>query len=231
MEEQGFNFLFSGEVSGQRPMSQTKSSLRYVEKNSGYENYILRPLSALFLPETAIEQKGLVDRSRLLKITGRGRKDQIRLAKEFGVTDYPAPAGGCLLTDKGYTKRLKDLFDHQDHYSENELHLLKYGRHLRLDPKTKIIVGRTKHDNERIVEYANSSSDMLMRVKEIPGPVALIPRSCGRDHLIMAASICVGYSKASNDEPTWVVLKTPNGMETLRVPGKDSSEIQEFIIK
>ncbi|MDM8516398.1 tRNA 4-thiouridine(8) synthase ThiI [Desulfobacterales bacterium HSG16] len=231
MEEQGFHFLFSGEVAGQRPMSQTKSSLRYVEKNSGYDGYILRPLSALTLPETAIEAKGLVDRSRLLKIVGRGRKDQIRLAQEFGVTEYPAPAGGCLLTDKGYSIRLADLFEHQDHYSENELHLLKYGRHLRLDPKTKIIVGRTKHDNDRIIEYANPSFDMLLRVKDIPGPVALIPRSCGKDHLIMAASICVGYSKAPNDEQTWVVLKTPSAMETLRVTGKDSSEIQQFIIK
>ena len=137
MQEQGFDFLFSGEVLGQRPMSQNKTSLRYVEKHSGFEGYILRPLCAKKLPETIPEKEGLVDRQLLLDIAGRSRKRQIDLANRFGITDYPAPAGGCLLTDKGFSDRLRDLFQYKETCTEAELHLLKFGRHLRLNPETK----------------------------------------------------------------------------------------------
>ncbi|MEZ4549502.1 MAG: hypothetical protein R2874_03230 [Desulfobacterales bacterium] len=109
MAETGADFLFSGEVRGQRPMSQNKNSLRYVEKNSGFDGYILRPLSAKVLPETPMEKQGLVDRERLYGFSGRSRIPQMELAKKLGVTEYPAPAGGCLLTDVGYAKRLRDL--------------------------------------------------------------------------------------------------------------------------
>ena len=150
MKEEGFDFLFSGEVLGQRPMSQTKPSLRYVEKTSGFDGYIVRPLSAKNLPETIPEKEGLLDRDQLFDFSGRSRKPQIALAKEFGITDYPAPAGGCLLTDKGFTDRLRDLFKHQESFSKNEIHLLKHGRHIRLKSGEKIIVGRTQNDNESI---------------------------------------------------------------------------------
>ena len=131
MREKGFDFLFSGEVLGQRPMSQTKPSLRYVEKNSGWDGYILRPLSAKNLPETIPEKNGLVDREKLLDLSGRSRKPQMKLAEQYGIKDYPSPAGGCLLTDKSFSKRLKDLFEHQGTYTENELFLLRFGRHFR----------------------------------------------------------------------------------------------------
>jgi tRNA-specific 2-thiouridylase len=153
MQARGFDFLFSGEVAGQRPMSQTKPSLRYVEKHSGFDGYILRPLSARGLPETIPEKKGWVDRTRLLDLNGRSRKPQIRLAAEFGVRDYPAPAGGCLLTDPGYARRLKDLFGHQRRIETTDLELLKYGRHFRLDAATKTIVGRTQKDNQQILAH------------------------------------------------------------------------------
>ncbi|MBF0200198.1 MAG: tRNA 4-thiouridine(8) synthase ThiI [Desulfamplus sp.] len=109
MDQEGYDFLFSGEVVGQRPMSQNKNSMNYVEKHSGYKGRILRPLSAKILPATPMEQKGIVTRDALLGISGRSRKIQIQMAKEFGVTDYPEPAGGCLLTDKGFSRRLMDL--------------------------------------------------------------------------------------------------------------------------
>jgi tRNA U34 2-thiouridine synthase MnmA/TrmU len=176
MNEKNFDFLFSGEVLGQRPMSQTRSSLQYVEKHSGFKGYILRPLSAKNLPETIPEKKGLVDRERLLDFAGRGRKPQIALAKKLNLTDYPAPAGGCLLTDVGYSKRLKDLFAHQDECTEEELHLLKYGRHFRLNPDTKLIVGRTQKDNESILKYHNPQTDTVIDVKDHPSPIALVPR-------------------------------------------------------
>ena len=230
MNAGNFDFLFSGEVLGQRPMSQTKSSLHYVEKHSGFKGYILRPLSAKKLPETIPEKEGLVDRERLLDFAGRGRKPQIALAKKFGLTDYPAPAGGCLLTDVGYSKRLKDLFDHQDECTEEELHLLKYGRHFRLNPDAKLIVGRTQKDNERILKYHNPQSDTVIDVKDHPSPIALIPGGGPKDVTYLASSICVGYSKASNLTPIDVVVKTPQGQQTIQVIGIPTDDFKKLLI-
>ncbi len=109
MNERGIDFLFSGEVLGQRPMSQTRPSLRYVEKHSGFDGCILRPISAKRLPETIPEKMGLVNRALLLDFAGRSRKPQIKMAEKFGLTEYPPPSGGCLLTDKGFVRRLKDF--------------------------------------------------------------------------------------------------------------------------
>jgi len=226
----GFDFLFSGEVLGQRPMSQNKQSLRYVEKQSGFDGYILRPLSAKKLPETIPEKEGLVDRNRLLDISGRSRKPQIQLAKEFGIKDYPSPAGGCLLTDKGYSARLKDLFDHKESYTENECYLLKYGRHLRLDDKTKIIVGRTHKDNENIKKYYDPAVDTLIKVKNIPGPIVLMPHGGSKEMTILSASICTGYSKAPDSVPADVIIITPQGHEIIKVVGIPPKNIRHFLI-
>ncbi len=203
----GFDFLFSGEVLGQRPMSQTRASLRFVEKNSGSDGYILRPLSAKRLEPTEIEKKGLVDRNRLLSITGRSRKPQIMLAKKYNITQYPAPAGGCLLTDKGYSLRLSDLFSHQDQYLESELELLKYGRHFRIDDHLKVIVGRTETDNRNIEKYLNPASNTVIEVNDFPGPVTVISGSATDKQTLFAASICAGYSKASNQQRVSVKIK------------------------
>jgi len=230
MNAGNFDFLFSGEVLGQRPMSQTKSSLQYVEKHSGFKGYILRPLSAKKLPETIPEKEGLVDRERLLDFAGRGRKPQIALAKKFGLTDYPAPAGGCLLTDVGYSKRLKDLFDHQDECTEEELHLLKYGRHFRLNPDAKLIVGRTQKDNERILKYHDPQTDTVIDVKDHPSPIALVPRGGPKDVIYLASSICVGYSKASNLTPVDVVIKSPQGQEAIEVIGIPTDDFKKLLI-
>lgn len=230
MTKRGVDFLFSGEVLGQRPMSQTKPSLRYVEKQSGFDGYILRPLSAKKLPITIPEKKGLVNRELLLDISGRSRKPQIKLAKEFGVTDYPSPAGGCLLTDKGYSTRLKDLFEHQDSYNKKELYLLKYGRHFRLNEKSKIIVGRTKEDNENIIKNYNSNENIVIEVDNYPGPTVLLTHGSSKDIISLTASICVGYSKAPNTEPVTVSVVTPQSCETIQVIGVAPAEIRHFMI-
>lgn len=230
MRLEGFNFLFSGEVLGQRPMSQTRSSLRYVEKHSGADGYILRPLSARRLPETLPEQQGLVDRQQLLDISGRSRKRQIQLAALWGVDEYPAPAGGCLLTDKGYTRRLKDLFDHQPDVTENELHLLKYGRHFRLKDGTKVIVGRTQGDNEKIQHYADASCDTLLKVESHPGPLVLVSPGESDGGRFMAACLCVGYSKAPGDTPIRVGVTSPRGRLTLTVIGIAPGDVRHLMI-
>ncbi len=230
MKKEGFDFLFSGEVLGQRPMSQTRPSLRYVEKQSGFAGYILRPLSAKKLDETIPEKEGMVDREKLLGFAGRSRKPQIRLAEEFGVSDYPAPAGGCLLTDKRFSNRLKDLFDHKAPCTEDALHLLKYGRHLRLDAETKIIVGRTKSDNENILKYHNPDSDIVIKMKRFPGPIVLIPEGGSEKMIWQAASICAGYSKAPKDAPTEVEVTSDGGVQNIRVVGTCPAEISHLML-
>jgi len=217
MQEKNFDFLFSGEVLGQRPMSQKKSSLGYVEKHSGFKGYIVRPLSAGNLPLTIPEIEGLVDREQLLDISGRGRNRQIKLAQKFGISDYPAPAGGCLLTDKNFSNRLRDLFEHQDDCTEEELHLLKHGRHFRLNPEAKLIVGRTEDDNENILKYHNPAGDTVLDVKDYASPIALVPRSAAKDSIQLAAAICTGYSKAPKLSPVDVLIETSGKKKVIQV--------------
>jgi len=230
MQEQGFDFLFSGEVLGQRPMSQTRPSLRYVEKHSGFDGYILRPLSAQRLPETIPEKTGLVNRELLLGLAGRSRKPQMELAEKFGVTEYPNPAGGCLLTDKGYSDRLKDLFAHQNDCTEKALCLLRYGRHFRLDEHTKMIVGRTQQDNENLIRYHDPLSDTVIRMKHIPGPLVLLPGGGAEDKIIFAASVCAGYSKAPKNEACEVTVTAPGTRQILQVMGISPDEVRGFLI-
>ena len=196
MAQTGADFLFSGEVVGQRPKSQTKNSLRYVEKNCGFEGLILRPLSAAILPETIAEQTGLVDRRLLLSISGRSRKPQVALAEKYGITAYPSPAGGCLLTDKGYAQRLRDLLYIQKTEDKTQLHLLKYGRHFRLDSRSKIVVGRNKAENKRIMNLYNPKTHIRLRCAHLPGPDALIFGQTDETALHLAATITSGYTKA-----------------------------------
>ena len=230
MTAQGMDFLFSGEVLGQRPMSQNRTSLRYVEKHSGYDGFILRPLSALCLPETVMEEQGLVDRQQLLGISGRSRKQQLELANAFGVTDFPAPAGGCLLTDKIFSRRLKDLLRHQAICPEKNLELLKFGRHLRLNPTTKIVVGRTRQDNEAICRCIDPQNDMVLKVKDFPGPLVVIPGGADEDAVTLAAGICTGYSKAPNTSPTLVTIQVEGHQRQVTVLGVPPSECKRYMI-
>jgi tRNA-uridine 2-sulfurtransferase len=230
MHEQNFDFLFSGEVLGQRPMSQTKPSLRYVEKHSGLSGYILRPLSAKLLPETLPEQRGLVDREKLLGIHGRGRKDQIALANSFGISDYPAPAGGCLLTDKGFSRRLKDLFDYGSTATENEVHLLKFGRHFRLNPQAKLIVGRTESDNESILRHHDPARDVVLDVRDYPSPIGILSGAADERTVFLAAAICVGYSRAPKLAQVDVVLKRPEGEQIIQTIGLLPDDVRKLMI-
>ena len=230
MREKNFDFLFSGEVLGQRPMSQNKSSLGYVEKHSGFKGYIVRPLSAGNLPLTIPEKEGLVDRDRLLNISGRGRSRQIKLAQKFGITDYPAPAGGCLLTDKNFSHRLKDLFENQDDCTEEEIYLLKYGRHFRLNPEAKAIVGRTERDNQNILKYHNPTADSVLDVKDYPSPIALVPRGANKASIQLAAAICTGYSKAPKLSPVDVVIKSSGKKKIIQVIAIMPQDVSRMLI-
>lgn len=172
MEEVGASFLVTGEVLGQRPMSQMPRSMQIIEKDSGLSRLIVRPLSAKVLPITLAEESGVVDRERLCDITGRSRKPQMELARRFGILDYPNPAGGCLLTDKEFGNRVRDLFEHQEEIDLEDMELLRFGRHFRVNPDSKLIVGRNEAENRTLEEYL-STGRLLLR-PDFSGPSVLV---------------------------------------------------------
>lgn len=214
MMKEGADCLFSGEVLGQRPMSQNRQSLDLVARESGYGDYIIRPLSARLLPETMPEKEGLVDRSRLLDICGRSRRRQLVMAERWGISGYSPPAGGCLLTDPIFARRLKDLFEHIETVDGVDVDLLKTGRHFRLGPDIKIIVGRKEAENERLLEMARPS-DIVMEVWEAPGPTILVCGESDQETLELAARICVRYSDARAESGPVTVLVTIDGREEI----------------
>lgn len=231
MEASGASFIVTGEVLGQRPMSQRKEAMRLIEKESGLDGLILRPLSAKFLPPTIPEKEGWVDREKLLNIQGRSRKPQMKLAEEFGIRDYPCPAGGCLLTDPGFSRRMKDLIDRHPDFSLNEVHLLKFGRHFRLSPKVKLIVGRNEEENRKI-ETFSQEGDVLFKVFRIPGPISLLRGEYEQAELEKSAAITARYSKAKKDERVEVTYKKvgENHSQSFFIFPSMDSEIEGFRI-
>jgi len=165
-------FIVSGEVLGQRPMSQNRQALNLTEKKSGLQRFLLRPLSALLLEETTPENKGWIDKKKLLSISGRSRKKQIILAKKFGIKDFLTPAGGCLLTDKEFAEKLKDLFKLCPNCRGNDIELLKIGRHF-WENKVKIVVGRNHEENIELRNLAREG-DYLIEMEKYSGPLTLI---------------------------------------------------------
>jgi tRNA U34 2-thiouridine synthase MnmA/TrmU len=206
MEATGADLIITGEVLGQRPMSQTKQSLLLVAKHSGYGDMILRPLSAKLLPETKPEREGKVDRTRLFDIQGRGRKIQIELARHFGIANYTPPAGGCLLTDPNFSRRLRDLFEHQPDFRTRDIELLKLGRHFRIPEGGKIIVGRNRSDNEAMQSLI-AENDAVLHWADSPGPTTLVPDGGGDHVLSIAAGLCILYSGAPPDQSHRVLCR------------------------
>jgi len=172
MKKEKFDFVATGEVLGERPMSQNKQALELIERESGLKGYLLRPLSAKLFKPTILEEKGLIKREQLLDISGRSRKRQMALAEEYGIRDYPTPAGGCLLTDLQFGDRLKEMLSHWPKAKGSDVKLLRFGRHFWIE-ENLIVVGRNKGDNNRIKELAQKG-DVLIEPKEFPGPTILI---------------------------------------------------------
>lgn len=197
MEQTGASFIITGEVLGQRPMSQRREAMSLIDKESGLAGLVLRPLSASLFEPSLPEREGWVDRDKLLNISGRSRKPQIKLAQEKGINDYPCPAGGCLLTEDEFSKKMKDLFshDHQQDNLMNEVKLLKIGRHFRASPKAKIIVCRDETENKKI-ENLVRPGDMILETKDHLGPITLIRGRADEEVIKTAASFTARYSKA-----------------------------------
>jgi tRNA U34 2-thiouridine synthase MnmA/TrmU len=229
MEEIGAEFIISGEVLGQRPMSQHGPSLRTIEKESGLEGKIVRPLSAALLPPTEPELKGLIKREDLGKIRGRSRKDQLRMAQEFGIENPPNAGGGCLLTDPKFAIRAKDLFNHVQTPTTNDIDLLKIGRHFRFDQKTKFIVGRNQDENEMLKALA-LDDDVLLETKDHVGPVSLIRGEISQNLLELVASITLRYSDAPKDIPSFVISQKKDVKSEISVMPVDESSYLQYRI-
>jgi len=231
MEETGASFIVTGEVLGERPMSQRRDSMRLIEKEAGLDGFIVRPLSAKLLPASIPEKEGWVDREKLLKIQGRSRKPQIQLADHYGIRDYPCPAGGCLLTDPGFAKRMKDLILHHPGFSLNDVHLLKSGRHFRLSPNLKLVVGRNEEENQKIQTFSEEG-DILLRLFRFPGPLSLLRGEAGEEEIEKAAAITARYSKAKDLKEVEVVCKKAkeDGERSFFASPLSEKEIAELMI-
>jgi len=199
VEMVGADFVITGEVLGQRPMSQRRFTLDLVARECGLDGRLVRPLSGCLLPPTVPEKEGLIKREWLLDIDGRSRKRQMALAREFGLTEYPNPASGCLLTDKRYSDRLRDLLETKSETDFNDLNLLRVGRHFRLDPKVKVVVGRDERENT-IIESLKQDGDIILEATEHKSPVGLLRgEGIGEDQIAAAAALVARHGDGKKE--------------------------------
>jgi hypothetical protein len=228
-QEMGFDFVSTGEVLNQRPMSQTRRSLETVARDAGLNGLLLRPLCARLLEPTVPEMDGRVDRSRLLDLNGRSRKPQMELAKTFGLVDYPSPAGGCLLTEKGFCRKLADLKDHEGLKDDRPIWLLLYGRHFRLPGGSKCIVGRDVRDNAAIKKLVKNG-DTLVHTVNVPGPTGMLPEGAGQEDILIAAAICAAYGDRGTRTEVLVKIQSPEWTKEISVPPCPKERLQEWML-
>jgi len=226
----GALFIITGEVVGQRPMSQRHDTLRLIAKDCGCKDILVRPLCAQSLEITKPEEEGLVDREQLLSFNGRGRKDQIALAKHFGITDYPAPAGGCVLTDLSLSKRIEKFYEEQSEISADDILFILQGRHFRLPHGGLLVVGRDEVENEK-VSAMQKNGDWFIKIPDWPGPTALLRYAGNEDEIKFAAGLVVRYSKKIDGKPQrgTVTASCGNKTITLEVDPLDDPEFQPWL--
>jgi len=224
-KEIGADFIFTGEVLGERPKSQHYPALRLIGEKAGLKRKLLRPLSAKLLPETVAEKKGLVDRGKLLSIEGRLRKPQFQLAKEYGITRYPSPAGGCLLTCEEYSKKLKDLLANKKRVSTDDIALLRVGRHFRLG-KNKIIVGRNEAEN-KFLTARKAPSEYYFELPDIMGPTTILQGPKTKKALETAAKLTAYFSDAETAKTT-VNFGREALNKSLTVAVPDKAEVEKL---
>jgi len=229
MRREGFDFVFTGEVLNERPMSQNRRALGVVEKDSGCGGYLLRPLSARLLDESLPEKEGKIDRLKLLDLHGRSRKPQMALAAKYGIKKYAQPAGGCLLTDPGFSRRLRDLIAHEGLGEVSRIHILKSGRHFRLPDGRKIVVGRREAENRELAELA-PPGDAILRPRGIPGPVVLLGEGYDDRDLDEAARLCARYSDALPGQSVTVEYRSGDVFSTIDVicPAPEEIELKQI---
>lgn len=229
LEMAGGDFIITGEVLGQRPMSQRRFTLDLIARECHLEGKLVRPLSGRLLPPTLPEKEGLIRREWLLDIQGRSRKRQIELAQEFGLTEYPNPASGCLLTDKNYSNRLRDLLKYQPDVDFADLNLLRVGRHFRLSPETKLVVGREESENLRI-ESLYQADDYLLEAIDFKSPMGLLRGEINDELINVAASIVARYCDGKKEAYLKVGARNPHLSKILETSPAPDLFIEQFRI-
>jgi len=221
LEEEKADFIATGEVLNQRSFSQTLDKLKLIEKEAGVNGLVVRPLSAKLLPKTLAEEKGLIDREKLLDIKGRARKKQLQLVKDLGISIYSQPAGGCSLTDPMFSKRLKDLMEHNPNFTTEDVELLKIGRHFRIG-KSKLILGRNESESKLLEKMRNH---LVLKPKS-KGPSGIFIGE--ESDLILACEILASYCK---DEKVVIeLLKNGEKIKEVEVHRKNKEEFKKYLI-
>jgi tRNA-uridine 2-sulfurtransferase len=234
MLAEGADFVFTGEVLGQRPKSQRRDTLRIVERDSGLDGRLLRPLSARLLPPTIPEQEGLVDRARLESISGRSRHRQMELARELGIEGWPQPAGGCCyLTDESFAKKFFDVLDAREaagaprRIVQEDVILLSTGRHFRLSPRAKLVVGRTEVENALLEHHVEGRA--RLEARDVLGPVALVEGVPTWEERLLASAIVARYGKGRSLPRVAVEWREGDLVETYEVePERDEARIERL---
>ncbi len=227
LEEHNASFIITGEVIGQRPMSQRSEAIKNVTKlaNQEEDGLILRPMSAKLMAPTTPEIKGWVDREKLLGIEGRSREVQLRLAKEWGFEEYESPGGGCLLTEASMATKIRDVIEHGD-FEVADIDLLKYGRHFRLPDGAKLVMGRNKEDNENLQKISHPDYDFA-RTVGVVGGLSLLSKNASRGDKELAGKLMLAYTKAPKEKLGTIMI----GEESLEVmPLADKKSAQKYFV-
>lgn len=230
MVKMDVDFLITGEVLNQRPMSQNLKSLDIVKKDSGFGDRILRPLCAKNLPPTDMEKDGLVDREKLLDIKGKNRKTQMEMAEKYGIKDYPSPAGGCRLTEPNYSRRLRDLYTKSSDFETGDIEILRFGRHFRLPSGAKVISTRDSREYEAIKTLIKDN-DMIFDTVEFSGSIIILRDFHSEEDVSFAAAVAARYSKGAAQDKVLVKYKTGSSGEMfINVkPLKDEDIVQYML--
>ncbi len=234
LEAEKADFVFTGEVLGQRPKSQRRDTLRIIERESGLEGRLLRPLSALLLEPTIPEREGRVDRTRLLDISGRSRQRQMALAKELGIADWPQPAGGCCyLTDESFSRKFFDILDAREAagaeraIDRDDVILLSTGRHFRLSPRAKLVVSRTEVENLILEHHVKGRA--RLEARDFLGPVALVEGTPTWEERLLAARIVARYGKGKDAPKVVVAWREGELQEIYEVePERDEARLESM---
>ncbi len=229
MLAEGASFVATGEVVGQRPMSQMKHMLNHIEKESGLKEYLLRPLSARLMKPTLAEKNGIVDRDLLLGISGRSRSVQAGLAAEYNIKEYATPAGGCLFTDAFIAPRIKDLFEHVPDFSMVDSYLLGLGRHFRLHENLKIIVGRNESENIELEKYRDEADAYI--APQFKGPSVFMRGSASDDDYRLTGAIIARYGNSGGTDGEIRIYRKDEQARTMIVTGRaENDEIESMRI-
>ncbi|MFA4986630.1 MAG: tRNA 4-thiouridine(8) synthase ThiI [Candidatus Brocadiia bacterium] len=215
MESMGADFVFTGEVLGQRPFSQNRASMDLIARLSGYNGYILRPMSAKLLKQTIPESDGRVNRSRLLTVSGRSRQIQLEMAAKFGIDFFEPTAGGCKLTEPNFAWRVRETLADDPDFPVADIPILTVSRHFRLAPHVRLVVGKNEAENDRIEQMARPA-DLLLRVDGFPSATAWLPQPCDEKALEIACRIIARYSDAPAGAACNVHVSHPGGEPSVR---------------